>query len=614
MQATPPTISPATKRHPSDATSSRQAPYRNVAPDCHGLNFFDIDRSLQSLLPLYVSADLYEHLLPHLHELGEIAGTRLDELARVADRNKPRLHSRDAMGRDQDWIEFHPAYREMEQIGYGRFGLAAMSHRAGVFDWHKPIEAPAKYALQYLFAQAEFGLLCPISVTDTSAMLLGRYGDEATKAMLLEPMHSQDAATSFKGGQFMTEKSGGSDVSVLELTARQEGDHWRLYGDKWFCSCADADVCLLLARPEGAPDGNNGLALFAMPRHLPDGSRNSYRIVRLKDKLGTSSMASGEIIFDGAIAYPMGEVGNGPNNGLRMMMDQVNLSRLSHGARAAGMMRRCLNEAMMVARHRTAFGEPVGNKPLMRRQLMKLLIPTEQSLSMILYTGQQLRDALVGDDHAASLLRILTPIVKTRACRDNIRVATGAMEVRGGNGYIEDFVHARLIRDAHVGVLWEGTSNINALDVTRRAAGRSGAHETLGAALIRKLDETNGTLPATLSTALMDAIGKAVSFVDRVATTGDETQARLATSALYNCCSAVLLAHEGATLAAGGQDARRMLMAHMVLRHRLQPHDPLQPDSGASDTGAMAALLNDKPLSAADVAEVIAQDTGNSPR
>jgi alkylation response protein AidB-like acyl-CoA dehydrogenase len=512
------------------------------------------------------------------------------------------------MGRDNDWIEFHPAYREMEKIGFGQFGLAAMSHRAGVFGWHQPIEATAKYTLQYLFAQAEFGLLCPISVTDTSAMLLDRYGDQATKAMLLEPMHSQDAETSFKGGQFMTEKSGGSDVSVLELSARQDGDHWRLYGDKWFCSCADADVCLLLARPDGAPDGNTGLALFAMPRHLPDGSRNSYRIVRLKDKLGTASMASGEIIFDGAVAYPMGEVSDGPNNGLRMMMDQVNLSRLSHGARAAGMMRRCLNEALVVARHRTAFGEPVGNKPLMQRQLMKLLIPTEQSLSMMLYTGEQLHRSLQGDEHAGKLVRILTPIVKTRACRDNIRVATGSMEVRGGNGYIEDWVHSRLIRDAHVGVLWEGTSNINALDVTRRAAGRSGAHETLGAAMIAKLDEVAEQLPGAMASELLDAVRRAVALVDQVATTGDETQARQATSALYNCCSAVLMANEGARLGASGGDARRVLMARMILQHRLQPRDPLTTDSRASDSAVMGALLDQEPVSSARAAELVALD------
>ena len=172
---------------------------------------------------------------------------------------------------------------------------------------------------------------------------------------LLPKMLSSDMATLWKGTQFMTESAGGSDVGAIETVARHEGDDWRLYGDKWFCSHADADVALMLARPEGAPAGTAGLALFALPRRLKDGRRNSYRIVRLKDKLGTRSMASGEIRLEGAVAYLVGDV----TRGLKQMMEQVNLSRLSHGVRAAAMMRRCVNEALTCARARVVFGEKV---------------------------------------------------------------------------------------------------------------------------------------------------------------------------------------------------------------------------------------------------------------
>src|SRR5207244_13232147 len=146
-----------------------------------------------------------------------------------------------------------------------------------------------------------------------------------------------------------------SAVGTIETTERQEGGEWRLYGDKWFCSHADADVALLLARPVGAPTGTKGLALFALPRRLKDGRRNAYRIVRLKDKLGTRSMASGEILLEGAVAYLVGEA----ERGLKQMMEQVNLSRLSHGVRAAAMMRRSVNEAMVCARSRVAFGNTI---------------------------------------------------------------------------------------------------------------------------------------------------------------------------------------------------------------------------------------------------------------
>ena len=358
-----------------------------VAPDCQGQNFFEVDHSLQGLLKLYLDDKLRNHMEPHYRRLGEIAGGRLDELSRTSDRHTPILHARSPKGVDEDWVEFHPAYREMEQIGFGDFGIHCMSRKAGVFGWDAPVPPLAKYIFQYLFVQGEFGLMCPISVTDTSALLIERYASEEVKAKFLPGMHSQDMSKILKSAQFMTEKTGGSDVSNIELEARMEDGHWRLYGEKWFCSCVDGDVALLLARPEGAPGGNSGLGLFALPRRLDDGSRNSYRIVRLKNKMGTNSMASGEIIFDGAVAYPLGEVGSHANKGLKQMMDQVNLSRLSHGVRAAAMMRRCWNEARSAATGREVFGTTVAAQPLARRQLAKIRLPAEQALSMAMFTA-----------------------------------------------------------------------------------------------------------------------------------------------------------------------------------------------------------------------------------
>ena len=565
-----------------------------VAPDCHGLNFYKIDKNLKSLLKLYLPADLLSHMTPHYERLGEIAGGRLDELARLANHHTPILHARDHRGRDQDWIEFHPAYREMEQIGYGDFAIHCMSRRAGVLGWAERVPPLAKYVFQYLFTQAEFGLMCPISVTETSALLIERYGSDEVKAKFLPRMLSQDMGEIFKSAQFMTEKVGGSDVANLELSARSEDGVWRLYGEKWFCSCADGDVALLLARPEGAPAGSRGLGLFAMPRTLDDGSRNRYRIVRLKDKLGTKSMASGEIIFDGAVAYALGDYGAKINNGLKAMMDQVNMSRLSHGVRAAGMMRRCLNEALAVASNRMAFAEKIIEKPLLRRQLMKLMVPTEQVLSVAMFLATQLEKSDSGDERAARVTRILTPLLKFRSCRDNITVATGAMEVRGGNGFIEDWVNPRLVRDAHTGVLWEGTSNINALDVTGRAITKFGAHEDLRDALKELLEEASA-LPGQFRGELAQTVDRAVAFAEEVANSGNEPQARKAADALYHAASAVLLASEGARLGAMGDDARRLILARMVVNHRLMPHDPLAIDD--DDAAQIDALLSDAPVS-----------------
>jgi alkylation response protein AidB-like acyl-CoA dehydrogenase len=560
-----------------------------IAPDCRGLNFYAIDPALKQLLALYLPAPLRTHLTPHFTRLGALAGGRLDELAAIADKHPPVLHPRDRYGRDEDWIEYHPAYREMEAIAFGEYQFHAMSHRAGVFGLEGPLPPVAKYAFQYLFVQAEFGLMCPVSVSDTSIHLVRKYGSEELKERLLPRMLSGDLATLWKGTQFITEQAGGSDVGAIETVAVNDGGTWRLTGDKWFCSHADADVALMLARPQGAPAGTRGLALFALPRRLEDGRRNSYRIVRLKDKLGTRSMASGEIRLEGAVAYLVGAV----EDGFKQMLDQVNLSRLSHGVRAAAMMRRCLNEALRAARGRAAFGRKVVDYPLMRRQLMKLMVPTEQALSMVLFTADAMGRAQAGSAEAEELLRLLTPLVKLRACRDNIAVATGAMEARGGNGYIEEWVTARLVRDAHIGVLWEGTSNIIALDAVGRAVGKAGAQRALRQRVSGLMATARG-VPQDHRERLAAAFDRAVALAEAVARDPNaEALSRKAAGALYNATSAVLLAFEG------GQDetdARRLLLSRMVLAHRLEPHDPLAAGEAAWERAATDLLLADEPV------------------
>jgi alkylation response protein AidB-like acyl-CoA dehydrogenase len=578
----------ATKAHGPD----------HLALDCAGENFYAIDRGLRELIRLYLGPDDFKRLEPHFHRLGELAGGRLDELARAADKHPPVVNPRDRFGRDEDWIDYHASYREMENIAFGDFQFHAMSHRAGALGMDRPLPAVARYALQYLFVQAEFGLMCPISVTDTSIHLIRKFASAELKEYLLPKMLSGDVATMWKGTQFMTERAGGSDVGTIETVARHEDGEWRLYGDKWFCSHADADVALMLARPEGAPSGTAGLALFALPRRLKDGSRNTYRIVRLKDKLGTRSMASGEILLQGAVAYLIGDA----KAGLKQMMEQVNLSRLSHGVRAAAMMRRCVNEAMICARTRSAFGKTIIDYPLLRRQLLKITVPAEQALSIFLFAASAMDRANAGSKDAESILRILTPLLKFRACRDNIPVATGAMEVRGGNGYIEEWVNARLVRDAHIGVLWEGTSNINAIDIITRAVGKSRAHKTLQAELAKLLDDAVA-IPASFRDRLRQTLDRVVTLAERVAAEPAlEENARAAASSLYHITSAILMTWESAQK---DTDARRALYARSILDHRLSVQDPLQPPDGQWERAAADILLSDRKVSVAEIAGLL---------
>ncbi|MDU0957126.1 MAG: acyl-CoA dehydrogenase family protein, partial [Bradyrhizobium sp.] len=419
-----------------------------LAPDTTGLNFYRADPALSDLLRIHLPDTLFRHLTPHLDRLGELAGGYLDECARLADRHGPVLHQRDRFGRDMQWIEYHPAYRELERAAFGEFGIHAMSIRKGILGWPDKYPVVAKHAFTFLFNQAEFGLGCPINVTDGCAKLLASFGSDGLKARYLDGLTQTDMRKLTQGGQFMTEKEGGSDVGTLTTVAVPEGHHWRLHGEKWFCSNADAKVVMLLARPQGADSGTRGVGLFLMPRFLDDGSQNQYRIVRLKDKLGTRSMASGEIKLEGAIAYAVGRL----DRGFVQMAEMVNSSRLSNGVKSTALMRRAWHDAITVARNRVVFGQRIVDLPLGRRQLMKILLATEQALSTSFLTADALDRAEAGSQDAAALLRILTPTLKFRATRDARKVCGDALEMRGGIGYVEELVTARLLRDAGLDV------------------------------------------------------------------------------------------------------------------------------------------------------------------
>ena len=399
----------------------------------------------------------------------------------------------------------------------------------------------------------------------------------------------------------MTEKEGGSDLGTLTTTAVRDGQRWRLYGEKWFCSNVDAKVVMLLARPQVAGGGTGGLGLFLMPRFLDDAAQNHYRIVRLKDKLGTRSMASGEIKLEGAIAYAVGRL----DRGFVQMAEMVNSSRLSNGVKSTALMRRAFHDAMTVARNRVVFGSRIIDLPLGRRQLMKIMLATEQALSMSFLTADALDRAESGSQDAAALLRILTPILKFRATRDARKVCGDAMEMRGGTGSNEEFATARLLSDAHLGSIWEGAGNTVALDALKRAVGRQGKESALAADLHARLDDS-GLVPRAWRDRLRRLTERAVGFAREVAGRADsEADARRATSLLYHVASAVTFAFEGARINALRGDARRLLLSRLVVDHRLTSGDPFQRTQDGTQGRIAALLLGERPAGLAEVGELL---------
>lgn len=245
----------------------------------------------------------------------------LDRQAALADANPPRLVQYAPDGTRIDEVDFHPAHDKVAAIAYERFGLAAMSHRPGVLGWPTKVPHTVKYALSYLYVQSEFGMACPLSMTDSAARILRlfdpeRYADE------IAALSSTDPELRATGAMFMTEKQGGTDVGLTETVAAEQGDHWILTGKKWFASNPSADVILTLARVPGQGEGTRGLGMFLVPRLRPDGTRNAIRIDRLKDKLGSRSIASGEVTLDEAYATPVGQLANG----FRQMAEMLNVS------------------------------------------------------------------------------------------------------------------------------------------------------------------------------------------------------------------------------------------------------------------------------------------------
>jgi alkylation response protein AidB-like acyl-CoA dehydrogenase len=554
----------------SDLLRPRLAPAseQDAMPTTRGMNFFIADPNLAFLCTTVMDDDVFGRARPLLLEMGAIAGGPLDALAADADRHPPTLRPYDERGRRVDDVVFHPAYREMERLAFSRFALAAMSHRDGLLDWPGRVPHVVKYALSYLFAQSEFGLLCPVNMTDSTARMLARFGSAELRERYLPRLTTTVSEDLWQGTQWMTEKTGGSDVGALTTVARRDADGtWRLWGDKWFCSNANAEMAMTLARPEGAPAGTRGLGMFLVPKRLPDGSKNAWTINRLKDKLGSRSMATGEVTYSGAVAYVVGEL----DRGFAQMMEMVNGSRLSNAMRAAGIMRRCLLESVVHTRARAAFGGALFDKPLVRQTLLEMLLDSEAAASVVLNAAVLFDAWDAGSEEARRLLRIVTPLAKGWITARARGTASEAMNLRGGNGYVEEWVNARLLRDAYLGAIWEGSTNVVALDV-QRAILTDAALTPLTAFLGARLDAARDRHVKPVA----DVVRAALADVERRAAAwpslpvGErELDARAVAETLYHALAVTLLLDEARELRMRGDDHHKDLVAVLYARRWL---------------------------------------------
>ena len=571
-------------------------PAQDAMPSTRGLNFYLADPNLEFVCREAMAPDDFARARPHLVEMGRVAGDELEGLAAEADKNPPVLRAYDERGQRVDLILSHPAYREMERIAFSRFGLGAMAHRSGVLGWPGPVPHVVKYALSYLFAQSEFGLLCPVNMTDSAARTLRRHGSAELKTRYLPHLVTTDLDDLWQGVQWMTERTGGSDVGASTAVARQDADGtWRLWGDKWFTSVANARLALTLARPEGAPAGTKGLGMFLVPKHLPDGTKNAWTINRLKDKLGSRSMATGEVTFAGAVAYVVGELGRG----FKQMMEMVNGSRLSNTMRAAAIMRRCLLESVVHARARVAFRRPLIELPLLRQNLLEMLLDTEAAASVVLNGAAIFDRADAGSAPDLALLRALTPLVKYWITLRARVVAGEAMNVRGGNGYVDEWPNARLLRDSYLGAIWEGSSNVVALDVQRailRDGGLPALARLIGERLARVVEPMAKPWADVVAATLGDIEG-AVAQWPKAEPAIRDLEARPIAEALYHALAVSLLLGEGQALFDQRQDARKFLVGALYAKRWLRSAAPGRAIFTAQDLASLEALIDWQPVS-----------------
>jgi len=427
----------------------------NQPPPLVDYNVFAADAPLREALEREGASWAHELV----HELGRLAGTqRAIDWGFEANANPPKLRTHDRFGERIDEVDFHPAWHELMKVAVGH-GLHALPWREP-----RPGAHAARAAAFYVWSQVEGGHGCPVSMTYAAMPVLRRNPDLAARwearAMSLDYDPGLRPAEQKRGvlfGMAMTERQGGSDVranTTRAVPAGAGGEHL-LTGEKWFCSAPMSDAFLVLAQAPG------GLSCFFLPRVRPDGTRNGFHIQRLKDKLGNRSNASSEIALDGAWAVLVGDEGDG----VRTIIEMVNHTRLDCVVGSASLMRQAVAQATHHAAHRTAFGRLLVEQPLMTNVLADLAIESEATTLLMMRLAGAFDAA--PDTAQAHLRRIGLAVAKFWTCNRAIAVVAEALECHGGNGYVEESILPRLYREAPLNSIWEGSGNVNALDVLR---------------------------------------------------------------------------------------------------------------------------------------------------
>lgn len=583
----------------SPRKSAKPATY---AKETRGENFFSSDLNMQRVLER-IAPEMLERNFDRLKDFGAWTGGPLDEQAAYSDRHAPpELQTHNKLGEKKSRVLFNPKYEEAHQEAYkrGAIGLA--------FQDKDPEPHLLSFTMGYMLSQADISVHCPVTMTGAVAYVLDKFAPPDVRDAYLHEMTRMDGQTK-TGGTWATELHGGSDVGATTTVAKNDGQKITLHGLKWFTSNANSGLALATARPEGAPAGSKGLGLYLVPSHLANGEQNSYSIRRLKDKLGTKGLATGEIDLEGAEVIEVAP----PPHGLKVMMEALEYSRIHNAVGAAGVTRRAFLEAASWASHRKAFGKEIVNYPMVQNELFDLMMRSEAATALAFEAAKTFDESLK-DEEKRIWLRLSTALAKYRTAEDAVQCSKKALEMVGGNGYTEEFPTARQYRDSMVLTVWEGPANIQALEILRMVVGKEPGDDVF----IARIRAASAALPAEMAgeKALLDkGLKESMNALLHLRQNPQDGErfARKLMDHMSDVLAGALLAEEAAHDLSLG-DARKALVARRYLEKAFGPKE-LKIDSDIDPVHThFNEILSYAPIAPAKLGYAAANDGAAKPK
>lgn len=432
-------------------------PFFQNPPELH--NTFLQNPWLKAYLRYKLPASMWSAVEKDLERLGELCAGEYLEIARTAEREKPSLVSFDPWGRRLDKVRVSAAWKQLQDIS-AKEELISIAYKRE-FGEHSRLY---QFAKLYLFHPSSAFFTCPLAMADGAAKVLETYGKETVHREAFAHLTSTDPKTFWTSGQWMTEKTGGSDVSGTTTEVKIENGQARLYGTKWFSSATTSEMALALARRPDAPAGARGLSLYLVPMYKASGDLNHIQVLRLKDKLGTWALPTAELELQGSHAFQIGET----DQGVKTVATMLNVTRLYNSVCSIGQATRALDQMRDYANKRTVFGAKLNDQPLhyahFALEQSKLLAGFLLTMELVHGLG---KEECGQPGPVSEILRLMTPVCKLFTARGAIEIASQVIEGFGGAGYIEDTGIPVHLRDSQVFPIWEGATNVLSLDLLR---------------------------------------------------------------------------------------------------------------------------------------------------